>query len=227
MGGVDDIAAVEAALGHHFRDRAVVIEALTHSSFAAENEGAVSYERLEFLGDAVLELATTDLVFSAMPDQPEGDMTKVRASVVDESTLAGLAASWGLDRAARLGVGEERSGGRERASILSDLVEALLAAVYLDGGYRAALDVVRRHWDPLIEERISRPDVSDPRSRLQESLAQVGRILEFSFERSGPDHAAVFTAAALVEGRVVGEGTGGSKKSAAIAAASDALERGV
>ncbi len=226
MGGADDIAAVESAIGHRFHDRATVVEALTHSSFAAENDGAVSYERLEFLGDAVLELATTELVFSRMPDQPEGDMTKIRASVVDESTLAQLAADWGLDRAARLGVGEERSGGRARASILSDLVESLLAAVYLDGGYVAALDVVRRHWGPLIDERIARPDVADPRSRLQESLAQTGRTLDFAFERSGPDHAAVFTAVALVEGRVVGEGSGGSKKAAAIAAASDALERG-
>lgn len=226
MGGADDIAAVESAVGYRFRDRATVVEALTHSSFAAENDGAVSYERLEFLGDAVLELATTELVFSRMPNQPEGDMTKIRASVVDESTLAGLAADWGLDRVARLGVGEERSGGRARASILSDLVESLLAAVYLDGGYGAALDIVRRHWGPLIDERIARPDVADPRSRLQESLAQTGRTLDFAFERSGPDHAAVFTAVALVEGRVVGEGSGGSKKAAAIAAASDALDRG-
>lgn len=224
MADLRAVETVERAVGHRFRDPSVVTEALTHASYASENDGASSYERLEFLGDAVLELVTTDLVFAAMPDAPEGDMTKIRASVVDEPTLAAIARRWGLDDVARLGVGEDRSGGRSRDSILSDLVESVIAAVYLDGGFAAAHTVIVRHWSDLIDERIAGPDVSDPRSRLQELLARTGRIVEFTFDRSGPDHAAVFTAQAIVDGRVCGEGTGGSKKAAAIAAAQAALE---
>ena len=220
----DRIDTVQRSLGYVFRDPDLVDEALTQASYAAENDRATSYERLEFLGDAVLELATTDLVFGAMPDAPEGEMTKIRASVVDEPTLASIAREWGLDDVARLGVGEDRSGGRERDSILSDLVESVLAAVYIDGGYPAAHRVIVDHWSDLIAERIAGPDVSDPRSRLQELLARTGRVVEFAFERSGPDHASVFTARAIVDGVVRGEGTGGSKKAAAIAAASDALD---
>ena len=223
MSNRPEIGSVETAMGYAFSDTGRVVEALTHSSYAAEHADASSYERLEFLGDAVLELATTDLVFAAMPDQPEGDMTKIRAAVVDEQTLAAIARAWGLDALARLGVGEDRSGGRGRDSILSDLVESLLGAVYLDGGYDEAYEVIRRHWSPLIDERLARPDVSDPRSWLQELLARTGRTVEFTFDRSGPDHATVFTASATVDGAVVGRGTGGSKKAAAIAAASDAL----
>ena len=219
------IASIEEVLGYRFTDTAGVIEALTHSSYAAEHPEASSYERLEFLGDAVLELATTDLVYAAMPGEPEGEMTKIRASVVDEPTLASIARTWGLDRAALLGVGEDRSGGRDRDSILSDLVEAVLAAVYLDGGFPRAFEVVDRHWSPVIAERLALPDVSDPRSRLQELLARTGRTVDFEFHRDGPDHATVFTASAIVDGAVVGEGSGGSKKAAAIAAASDALAR--
>lgn len=218
------IQTIEAAIGHTYTDRDLVIEALTHSSYAAEHDGAVSYERLEFLGDAVLELATTGMVYDAMPDRPEGDMTKIRASVVDESTLAEIARRWGLDRAARLGVGEDRSGGRERASILSDLVEALLGALYLDAGFDVARAVIESHWSPLIRDRLALDDVSDPRSRLQELLASQGRTVTFTFDRSGPDHAAVFVATAEVDGAVVGRGTGGSKKVAAIEAAREALQ---
>jgi ribonuclease-3 len=225
MVGGSTVERLEDAIGHRFADPSLVTTALTHSSYAAENDDAESYERLEFLGDAVLELVATDLVFGAMPNHAEGDMTKIRASIVDETTLAALARGWGLDEAARLGVGEERSGGRDRDSILSDLVEALLAAVYLDGGYDAAHAVIRTHWMPLVEDRIALPDVSDPRSRLQETLARSGREVIFTYARSGPDHAAVFTASAIVDGDVIGEGSGGSKKTAAIAAASDALDR--
>jgi ribonuclease-3 len=202
-----------------------LIEALTHTSFASENDGVESYERLEFLGDAVLELVTTEIIYSKMADESEGPMTKVRAAVVDESTLAGIAASWELPSGLRLGVGEERSGGRERPSILSDVVESVVAAVHLDGGYGAAADVIERTWSPIIDTRIDAPDVRDSRSKLQELLAKRGQQLLFEYERSGPDHAVAFVASAIVDGVVIGTGTGGSKKAAAIDAASSALER--
>ena len=216
---------VEKALGHDFSDRHLLVEALTHASYAAEHAGVDHYQRLEFLGDAIVELVTTDMIFAAMADEPEGQMTKVRAAVVDEPTLATVGRAWGLDVAMRMGVGEDRSGGRNRDSILSDVVESVIAAVYLDAGFGTADRLIRDVWGPIIDERIARTDVADARSRLQEQLAAHGQTVSFAYERSGPDHAAVFTARAIVDDTVIGSGIGGSKKAAAIAAASDALER--
>jgi ribonuclease III len=221
------INVIDRAIGYRFVEVSRAEEALTHASYAAEHAGATSYERLEFLGDAVVELVTTQMIYEALPDEPEGSMTKVRASVVDESTLASIAREWGVSEIIRLGIGEERSGGRYRDSILSDVCESLIAAVFLDGGFAAAERVVRSTWGSVLAERIAQPDVSDARSRLQELLAVTGRVVEFRYDRSGPDHAAVYTAAAVVDDRTVGEGTGGSKKAAAIAAATNALDRGV
>lgn len=225
--GADTLAAVQEALGHRFSDIQLLVTALTHSSFASENPGSVSYERLEFLGDAVLELVTTALIFSDMAGEPEGAMTKVRASVVDEATLASVARSWKLDRALRLGIGEDRSGGRDRDSTLSDTAEAVIASVFLDGGFDTARRVVATTWGELISERLERESVADGRSELQEVLAKQGREVTFAYVRHGPDHAAVFTAEAMVDGVKIGVGSGGSKKAAAIAAAADALARGV
>jgi ribonuclease-3 len=218
-------AALERALGYNFNDVRLITAALTHTSYASEHEGAASYERLEFLGDAVLELATTEIIFSEMSDSAEGAMTKLRAAVVDEATLARVARLWLVPEAVLLGVGEERSGGRDRDSILSDVVEAVLAAVYIDGGLQAAASVVDATWRPIISERLSRPHTSDARSQLQEQLAQNGKEVTFTYTRSGPDHAAVFAATASVEGNVIAQGSGGSKKAAAIDAARIALHR--
>lgn len=224
---MDPIAAVETAIGHDFDDPDLLRTALTHTSFVAEHPDADSYERMEFLGDAVLGVITTDLIYAAMGSVAEGHMTKIRASVVDEGTLALVAAEWDLGPALRLGVGEDRSGGRARSSILSDVVESTIAAVYLDGGFDAAAELVGRVWSVLIEERTSGPeDIIDSRSRLQEILARLGREVSFDFDRSGPDHASVFEARAIVDGEPVGSGTGSSKKAAAIDAARSVLESG-
>ncbi len=226
-GDADALEDLQEALGHRFEDLQLLVTALTHSSFASENLPSTSYERLEFLGDAVLELITTSLIFLDMAGEPEGAMTKVRASVVDEATLASVARSWRLDRALRLGIGEERSGGRERDSILSDAAEAVIASVFLDGGFEVAHRVVAATWGELIGERLGRESVADGRSELQEVLAKQGRHVTFTYTRQGPDHAAVHTAEAMVDGVKIGAGSGGSKKAAAIAAAADALARGV
>ncbi len=216
--------AVEAGVGHRFSDSALLDEALTHSSYAGEHPGASSYERLEFLGDAVLELVTTQVIFDAMPEAPEGTMTRVRAAVVDEATLADVARRWHLGPALRLGIGEERAGGAERDSILSDAAEAVIAAIYLDAGFERAHALIAEVWRPIVAERIDRETVIDSRSELQELLAKRGTQVSFTYHRDGPDHAVVFTASAIVDGDVVGRGTGGSKKAAAIAAARDALQ---
>lgn len=217
------VAAIEAALGHSFDNRDLLLHAVTHTSYAAENVGATSYERLEFLGDAVLELSTTDVIFSLLPDEPEGRMTKVRASVVDITTLAEVARTVGLADVVRLGVGEERSGGAARDSILSDTMEAALGAIYVDGGFEAAHRVVAILWTPIIASRIAAPGVTDGRSRLQELTAQGGGTVTFEYRRSGPDHAAVYVATVLVNGEAAGTGSASSKKAAAIVASDNAL----
>ena len=217
------LASVETALGHSFDDPDLLLHAITHTSFAAENYGATSYERLEFLGDAVLELSTTDVIFSLLPDEPEGRMTKVRASVVDITTLAQVARTIGLGEVVRLGIGEARSGGADRDSILSDTMEALLGAVYVDGGFKAAHHVVSSLWSPIIVSRIADPVVTDGRSRLQELVARRGGVVTFAYERNGPDHAAVYEATVFVDAQAAGTGSAGSKKAAAIAASNSAL----
>lgn len=214
---------LEDALGHHFSDPVLLERALTHSSFVAEHANATSYERLEFLGDAVLELAATEIIFSTMEGAAEGEMTKVRASVVDVTSLSAIARAIGVGGVVRLGAGERNSGGADRDSILSDVVEALLGAVYLDGGFEAAAGVVRGLWSDQIAMHVDGAETTDPRSLLQEHLARSGRIVTFDYERSGPDHDTIFVARATVDGETVGEGSGSSKKSAAQAASTEAL----
>lgn len=225
MGTTDlSVANLERNLGYAFADTALLLEALTHSSFVAENDGAHSYERLEFLGDAVVELTTTDIIYARLPGAAEGEMTRIRASVVDERSLASISRTLGLAEAVRLGRGEEKSGGRQRESILSDVVESVLGAVHIDGGWQQADAIVRRLWTPMIEDVVGSGDVQDPRSRLQEQLAKRGVTVTFEYERSGPDHAAVFVSTAIVEGERISAGEGPSKKAAAIEAARHALE---
>ena len=219
----ETLASLEDRLGYVFTDPSLLLEALTHTSFSAENS-APSYERLEFLGDAVLGLVTASTIFDSYPEAPEGEMTKLRAVVVDQRSLAAVGRDLGVPDHIRVGRGEERAGGRDRDSIVSDVVEAILGAVYIDGGWAEAARLVRDEWQTVIDLRASSPATTDPRSRLQELLAKSRRVVSFSYEQSGPDHAVIFMATASVEGEAIGTGTGGSKKSAAIDAARAALE---
>ncbi|MBT8198829.1 MAG: ribonuclease III [Acidimicrobiia bacterium] len=209
-------------MGHEFTDRTLAVMATVHRSHEAEND-LESYERLEFLGDAVLQLAVTHFLFDRYPDLPEGEMAKVRAAVVNESALATIGRKWGVPAALLLGRGEQMTGGRDKSSILSDVVEALLGAVYVDGGYQAAREVVEGHWADLIIERASSPGERDYKTRLQERLAQEGRRPEYVVEERGPEHSKVFSAVVIVEAEVLGEGEGTSKKRAEQAAAASAL----
>lgn len=221
-GGLD---AFKTNIGYHFGDVDLLRTALTHSSFVAENDGFESYERLEFLGDAVLELLTTEIIFTLMPQASEGVMTKVRASVVDVVSLADIARHLDLGSAMYLGIGESRSGGSDRDSLLSDVVESVLGAIFIDGGIEPAKRFVLSHWRERIVASIDASDVTDSRSLLQEHLARTGRSVVFTYERTGPDHAAVYRATAIVDAATVGMGNGSSKKAAAIAASADALDR--
>ncbi len=217
-------AGLEEALGYRFRDPELLARAVTHRSHLAEASSGASNERLEFLGDAVLQLAVTDHLFANHPDLPEGEMAKIRASVVAEPALAGFAADFGIGAVVALGRGEEMTGGREKPSILADALEAVLGAVYLDGGYEAAREAVLRHWGPLIEERAGAPGARDYKTRLQEVLARDGLAPRYHVEETGPDHAKEFAATVSAAGRVLGEGAGTSKKRAQQAAARAAME---
>jgi len=212
-------------LGYRIADDGLLAAALTHPSYASEHSGVSDYQRLEFLGDAVLELAVTRYLYDGFPDATEGEMTLMRASVVSEAALALVAHRWGIPDLVRLGRGEEATGGREKRSILSDVVESLLAAVYLDDGFGRIESIVREHWKPMIDERAVTPGRTDYKTRLQEVLVASGRDVEYVVTAEGPQHARVFTAIVRSEGEDLATGTGTSKKRAEQDAAKQALGR--
>ena len=216
-------APLEEALGYQFRDAQLLEAALTHRSYASEEPEVRDYERLEFLGDAVLQLAVTDRIYADYPDMPEGQMAKLRAAVVNEEVLAEVAVRLDVGSYLRVGKGEEVTGGREKSSILSDVVESLLGAVYLEAGYPTAAEVTLQHVAGEIDQRAHAPGVEDFKTRLQEVLAKRGSKLEYRVSDEGPDHDKVFHAEVMVDGRLIGSGIGGSKKSAEQAAAEKAL----
>jgi len=206
---------LEKALGATLRDRDLLRRALTHRSFAYENGGLPTNERLEFLGDAVLSIVVTDHLYASFPDMPEGHLAKLRASVVNMNALADVARDIGVGEWLLLGRGEEYSGGRDKASILADTFEALLGAVYLDRGLGAASKVIHRFFDPLIADAATRGASLDWKTSLQELTAnRMLGVPEYSVTESGPDHAKRFVATALVGGTDLGTGEGRSKKEA-------------
>ncbi|HKB38687.1 MAG TPA: ribonuclease III [Gemmataceae bacterium] len=189
--------------------------ALMHRSFAYENGGLPTNERLEFLGDSVLGLIVTDTLFRKHPDLPEGNLAKLRAAVVNSRALAGVARGLGLGSYVRLGKGEESTGGRDKSSILADTLEAVIGAVYLDGGMDAADPLVHRLFDPVIARSARLGAGLDWKTSLQELTAaeELGGP-EYLVEESGPDHQKSFRAVARVGGQVRGEGEGRTKKEA-------------
>lgn len=215
--------SLEGALGHDFADQDLLKLALTHRSVSADDPSRNDNERLEFLGDAVLQLVITDILYHQYPHLAEGQMAKVRAAVVSRPTLAAVARSIGVGDHIELAPGEERTGGRKKDSIVADAVEALIGAVYLDAGLATVADVIRRHWSAVIAERAKSPGVKDYKTRLQEYLARDGRRPVYTVEGAGPDHDRTFTAGVAVEGTELGTGAGRSKKEAEQAAAQQAL----
>lgn len=222
---MSEVARVESALGYSFKDPELVTLALTHRSYAAERGLDTSYERLEFLGDAVLQLAVTGYLYETHDDLAEGEMAKVRAAVVNQSTLASIARSLGLGPYVHLGEGEAVSGGHDKDSILADVVEALLGAIYRDGGLTPAAELILRLWVPVIDERATAPGQADYKTRLQEMLAQRGLTPRYELTETGPDHAKTFTAELWADGELLGTGVGTSKKRAEQEAARAASSR--
>ena len=204
-------------------------QALTHSSFAYENGGADN-ERLEFLGDAVLGQAITAALYRRFPDLPEGELAKRRASIVSTTALADIARSISLGDFLRLGRGEELTGGRDKASLLADALEALFGVVFLENGSTAAPELVERLLKDFLDDADRRSESSDPKTTLQEWSARTGNgIPRYNISDEGPDHAKVFTADVFLNGfpggsAPAGHGTGSSKKAAELAAAKAALD---
>lgn len=200
--------------------------ALTHRSYAFEHGSVPHNERLEFLGDAVLGLVVTDLIFNWYPELPEGEMAKLRASTVNMAVLAESARRVNLGEAIYLGRGEELSGGREKQSILADAFEAVLGAVYLDRGIDHTRRVIERLMADHIRDHVERGVVRDFKTSLQERSAQeIGKVPDYKITSSGPDHDKRFTARVYLSGELLGVGEGRSKKEAEQAAAKEALER--
>ena len=198
---------------------------MAHRSWCAETPGTQSNERLEFLGDAVLGLVVTDHVFRTYPLLPEGHLAQVRAAVVNAGALAEVAETLDLGRDLLLGKGEDASGGREKPSILADAMEAVIGAVYLDGGWDAAADLVMRLLADRIVEAAAGPGGHDFKTRLQElSARQFDQLPRYDVVGEGPDHAKRFSAVVFLAGEAVGTGEGRSKKQAEQGAARVAWE---
>ena len=207
------------------RDEQLMLQALRHRSWCAENPGWESNERLEFLGDSVLGLIVTSHLFRTYVDIPEGELTKVRASVVNSATLAEVAAELDIGPSLMLGKGEDLSGGREKPSILADATEALIGAVYIDQGWEAAEAAVMSLFGPRIEEAAAGPGGQDYKTRLQELCARLfDQLPRYGVTDEGPDHAKEFEATVFLQGRSYGAGRGRSKKQAEQAAARQAWQ---
>ncbi|MGQ9669643.1 MAG: ribonuclease III [Desulfosoma sp.] len=219
-------------LGYRFQSIDLIHQALVHRSYTHERTetGLDDNERLEFLGDSVLSLVISHMLLIKFPQADEGSLSRMRASLVNEGRLAAIAADLGLGDLMRLGKGEEMSGGRDKPSILADAVEALLGAVYLDGGLDAAFHVVRRLFDEKLEQMVTEEDPlrrldKDFKTQLQEATQAKKRMVpQYVVEREeGPDHDKVFYVTVSLEGRLLARGVGKSKKAAEQDAAQKAL----
>lgn len=218
-----NVKALEEKLGYTFQNPALLTRALTHSSYANEQNAPGDNERLEFLGDSVLGFLTAEYLFSEHKGVPEGELTRLRAYAVCEKSLDVYAKQLGLGNFLLLGKGEERTGGRTRASVLSDAFEAVIAAMYLDGGMQAARPFVLRYVAPYVE---AKPVFRDYKTTLQEVTQQnPGETLEYVVvSESGPDHDKHFEVEVHLNSNVLGRGSGPSKKKAEQDAARQALE---
>jgi ribonuclease-3 len=221
----DGGAGLAGRLGHEFGDPGLLHQALSHRSWCGEQDGAPSNERLEFLGDAVLGLVVADHSYRLYPDLPEGQLAKIRAAVVNARVLAEIGEELAIGEVLLLGRGEETSGGRTKASILADALEAVIGAVYLDAGWEAAQPLVLRLVGERLGQAAAEPDDFDHKSRLQELTVHQGAgIPRYAVVGSGPDHDRHYVAEVSIGGVHRGTGEGSSKKDAEQAAARSAWQ---
>ena len=223
----ETLDSLETSMAYHFHDRQLPLQALTHKSYSNEQRRLVAHnERLEFLGDAVLELVISDLVYQRYPDIPEGGLTRLRAEVVSEKGLSAVARKLRIGSGLRLGRGEQRNGGKDKDSLLADALEALFGAVYLDGGFSAVRQVIERIFSEVIAAAARQRYGSDYKTCLQERLqARFNQLPEYQLtEVCGPDHELIFNVEVRFSGQVLGRGSGASKKRAEQKAAAGALD---
>ena len=223
-----ELLALAQRLGVTFHDIGLLHTALIHTSYANEAQGRVAHnERLEFLGDAVLELASSTYLYTHFPSLPEGELTKTRASIVCSAALAKIAARLGLGEYLLLGHGEEMSGGRARTTNLEDAFEAVLGAIYLDQGWETARDYALRQLAPEFDQVRHGENLQDYKTLLQELVQKTpGSTIAYELlEATGPDHAKHYRYAVVIDGKTCGEGEGSSKKEAEQQAARMALAR--
>jgi ribonuclease-3 len=209
-----DLSQLSARLGYAFTDISLLETAMHHRSWNAENEGGESNERLEFLGDAVLGWVVADIVYTQHSDLPEGKLTDLRKSVVNANALAEVAADLGIGEHLMLGKGEDTAGGREKTSILSDALEAVIGAVYIDAGPQTTHDVVSALMGKRIVDAVGGLDRLDAKTRLQELASKLEAHVHYKVEDEGPDHEKMFFATVFVGDRELGYGEGKSKKAA-------------
>jgi ribonuclease-3 len=209
-----DLSQLSARLGYAFTDISLLETAMHHRSWNAENDGGESNERLEFLGDAVLGWVVADIVYSQHSDLPEGKLTDLRKSVVNANALAEVAAELGIGEFLMLGKGEDTAGGRVKTSILSDALEAVIGAVYIDAGPQATHDVVSALMGKRIVDAVGGLDRLDAKTRLQELASKLEAHVHYKVEDEGPDHEKMFFATVFVGDRELGYGEGKSKKAA-------------
>jgi ribonuclease-3 len=230
VSGERTVDRIEAVLGLSFNDRGLLQQALVHGSYLNEQGGSPldSYERLEFLGDAVLELVVSTEIYHRLPQLSEGELSKIRAGLVCRESLSQAAQSLGLGRFISMGKGEEASGGRDRESILEAVFEALVAAIYLDQGFQSARGFILKRLEPGLETVFQRGfPPQNPKSALQEHFQGQGKPAPHYqlVSAKGPDHCPEFTVEVLIGAEVIGSGRGGKKADAERAAALDALTK--
>lgn len=221
---------LEKRIGYNFKNKKTLNNALIHSSYTNENKNSmrIHNERLEFLGDAVLELVTSDYIFENFPKMSEGDMTKLRAGVVCEPSLAKYAREINLGEYIQMGKGEVSGGGRERDSVLSDAYEAIIGAIYLDGGYEPAKEFILNALKDDIHSQKGLKWIADCKTHLQEQLQKTSQspIEYYVIKEEGPEHDKIFTVELKYEGKILAKGDGRTKKEAEQAAARVAIEVG-
>ncbi len=223
---VAQLDALDRALEVRFHDAALREAALTHRSYAFERGLTLTNERLEFLGDSVLGLVVTDMAYASYPELPEGQLAKLRAAIVNMQALADVARGLGVGELVLLGKGEEQSGGRDKASILADALEAIFGAVYLDAGLVTVRELIERLFRPRMEAYVRGEGDRDFKTILQELASQRLRSLpSYEVADAGPDHQKEFTAVVSVAGEELGAGSGRTKKEAEQHAAREAYER--
>ncbi|MGD9807638.1 MAG: ribonuclease III [Deferribacterales bacterium] len=221
-----DIESLEKRLGYSFSDRSIVLEALTHRSYAHEKKNKQNYERLEFLGDAVLQLIVTEYLLDRYKDYDEGLLSKLRGYFVSEGFLSKVAIELKLGEYILLGKGEKASGGKYKESLLCDIFESVVAAIYLDGGYDFARQIIITHFGSRIDEDISNCSFVDAKSELQKiSQRKYGSLPEYTvLDEKGPEHDKIFVVRVEVQDLVCEKGIGKTKKSAEKDAAKNALK---